>query len=428
MRIIADLHLHSKYSRACSKDLDLEHNQEWAQIKGINVVGTADFTHPGWFKELQSKLVESNPGLFQLRPGVSISNSNFGAMASPVLFMLTTEVSCIYKQGDKVRRLHLCLFAPSFAAVAKINQALLKRGVNLSSDGRPIMGLSAEEVAKIVLDADPDCLVVPAHAWTPWFSVFGSKSGFDSLAECFGRMTKYIYAIETGLSSDPAMNWSWSALDKITLLSNSDAHSPQNLGREANVFEIAPVELSYNEIRRIIKEKDQKKFLYTIEFFPEEGKYHFDGHRDCRVSFSPDQAKKSGGLCPVCHKELTMGVNNRVYQLADREIGYKFDTIPYKSLVPLPELIAEVLGVGKASKKVMAAYAQLIRAAGNEFKILLDLPLEDLSRLADPAIVAAISNVRSGQVDISPGYDGVYGTVSALTKQQKAKPKQKSLF
>src|SRR3989344_9023860 len=342
MRIIADLHIHSKYSRACSKDLDLEHISQWAKWKGIDIVACADWTHPAWLKELKQKLVEDRPGLYRLK-----------AEPTSVLFMLNTEVSCIYTQGGKCRRIHLCLFAPDFETINKNIIELEKRKVNLKADGRPIMGLSAIEVVKIVLAANPASLVVPAHVWTPWFSVFGSYSGFDSLNECFGDQTKYIYAIETGLSSDPAMNWRLSALDKIALISNSDAHSPANLGRAANAFDIAPDKLSYQEIRRIIKEKDKKSFLYTIEFFPEEGKYHHDGHRDCRINFSPSESKKHKGICPVCKKKLVIGVLNRVDQLADRAEKFKpKNSIAFRSLVPLPEIIGEILGVGKSSKKV----------------------------------------------------------------------------
>lgn len=418
MRIIADLHLHSKYSRACSKDLDLEHNDQWARLKGINVVGTADFTHPLWFKELKTKLVEAKPGLFKLK----------GSDAA-VLFLITAEISCIYSQGGKVRRIHLCLLVPSFAAVEKINKALLKRNVNLHSDGRPIMGLTAEAVTKIVLDADDQSLVIPAHAWTPWFSVFGSNSGFDSLAECFGPLTKYIYSIETGLSSDPPMNRRLSALDNITLISNSDAHSPANLGREANVFEIPEADVSYDEIRRIIKEKDATRFLYTIEFFPQEGKYHWDGHRDCRVVLSPAATKKHKGQCPVCKKSLTIGVDNRVDRLADRAVGSEVkDGIGFKSLVPLQELIAEAWNQGKNTKRVQATYHQIVQAGGSEFKVLLDLSESALGQIADSAIVRAIINVRSGRVIAKPGYDGVYGVISALPAEQRAVGRQKRLL
>jgi uncharacterized protein (TIGR00375 family) len=417
MRYIADLHIHSKYSRACSKELEIPKINEWAKIKGIQIIGTADFTHPGWLRHLKENLTADKPGLFKVK----------GEKES-VSFMLTSEVSCIYKQGDKVRRLHICIFAPDFKTVDEINSALEKRGVNLKSDGRPIMGLHADELSKIILDINDKCLIIPAHAWTPWFSVFGSYSGFDSLAECFGKMAPYIYSIETGLSSDPPMNWRISALDKITLISNSDAHSPANLGREANVFDIPENELSYDEIYRIIKEKDKKRFLYTIEFFPQEGKYHFDGHRDCKIQFSPKQTKKNKGICPVCKKPLTIGVDNRLDQLSDREVGFKFDTVGYKSLVPLPEIIAEVLEVGKASKKVNKIYHELVQKAGSEFGILLDLSLEELGKIALPEIVLGIKNVREGNIEISAGYDGVYGTVKVFKDLKKLKPKQKSLF
>ena len=417
MRYIADLHIHSKYSRACSKDLEIPKINEWAKIKGIDIVGTGDFTHPAWFKHLKENLVPAFPGLFK-----------FKGVADPVLFMLTTELSCIYSQGGKVRRIHICIFVPDFQTVDKINEALTKRGVNLKSAGRPIMGLHADELTKIVMEANPKALVIPAHAWTPWFSVFGSYSGFDSLAECFGDQTKYIYSIETGLSSDPPMNWRLSALDKITLISNSDAHSPANLGREANVFEIDDKKLSYQEIYRIIKEKDKNKFLYTIEFFPQEGKYHFDGHRDCQVQLKPAQTKKNKGLCPVCKKPLTIGVLNRVEELANRPEGFKPDTIGYKSLVPLAEIIADVLGQGKATKKVDAIYQDLIVKGGSEFKILLDLSLVELEKIAPPEIVLGIKNVREGKVEISAGYDGVYGVVKIFKEGEIKKPTQKSLF
>ncbi|MFA6255135.1 MAG: endonuclease Q family protein [Patescibacteria group bacterium] len=417
MRYIADLHIHSKYSRACSKDLDLPHINQWAKIKGIDIVGTGDFTHPYWLKHLKDNLVQDRPGLFKLK--------NDG---SSVWFMLTTELSCIYSQGDKVRRLHICIFVPNFDTVDRINSTLLKRGVNLSSDGRPIMGLHADELAKIVLDVNAKALVIPAHAWTPWFSVFGSYSGFDSLGDCFNEMKKYIYSIETGLSSDPPMNWRVSALDKITLISNSDAHSPANLGREANVFEIAQNDLSYDEIYRIIKEKDKKKFLYTIEFFPEEGKYHWDGHRACDVNLPPAQTKIKKGICPVCKKDLTIGVLSRVEQLADRPQGFKPDAIGYKSLIPLPEIIADALGQGKLTKKVDAIYQDMINKGGNEFKILLDLPDAELKKITLPEIALGIKNVREGKVKIIPGCDGKYGIIEIFAEDQKIKSKQKSLF
>lgn len=419
MKVIADLHLHSKYSRACSKDLDLEHNALWAKLKGITVVGTADFTHPKWIKECEDKLEEDQPGLFKLKEG-----------DNGVRFLLTTELSCIYKQGDATRRVHICVFAPSFAAVHAINATLTKRGVNLKSDGRPIMGLSVEELTKLILDADKDCMVVPAHAWTPWFAVFGSKSGFDSLEECFGSMTKYIYALETGLSSDPKMNWRLSQHDHLTLISNSDAHSPRNLGREANVFEIDESQLSYYEIYRIIKEKDRNKFLYTIEFFPEEGKYHWDGHRECKVQLRPDQTEQHNGICPVCKKPLTIGVESRVHVLADRPIGFERDDIPFKKIVPLQELIAHVYQRGKNTKTVTTVYDAIVDGQEfTEFAVLLDLPNDILAqKIENPLLILAIKRLRAGKVNISPGYDGEYGVISVLSDQDRQASQQSSLL
>src|SRR4030042_522862 len=307
MKFVADFHLHSKYSRATSRDMDLENLDKWAKIKGIKVLGTGDFTHPEWLKSLKEKLERPSPALFKLK-----------GVKSDTRFILTAEISCIYSKKEKVRKIHIVIFAPSFEVVDKINVQLGWVG-NLKSDGRPILGLDAKELAKIVLDASPDCLVVPAHAWTPWFSIFGSKSGFDSVEECFEEYSKYIFAGETGLSADPKMLWRMSDGRKITLISNSDAHSPQKIGREANVFD---TEISYPAIIEAIKTKNPQKFLYTVEFFPEEGKYHFDGHRNCEVKFSPAETKRYGSLCPVCGKPLTVGVLNRVEELADREEGF----------------------------------------------------------------------------------------------------------
>lgn len=428
MRYIADLHIHSKFSRACSKDLDLEGNTLWAAKKGINILGTGDFTHPVWIKELKDKLVEEKQGLYKLK-GTYLRQS-FGRQADgEVLFMITTELSCIYKQGDKVRRIHLCVLIPDLQTADKIIVALERRGVNVRSDGRPIMGLHADELTKIILDANPDSMVIPAHIWTPWFSVFGSNSGFDTLEECFGDQTKYIYAVETGLSSDPSMNWQLSALDNITLISNSDAHSPRNLGREANVFEIDESDLSYNEIRRIIKEKDKAKFLYTIEFYPEEGKYHGDGHRVCSINLTPAETKKYKNICPVCKKKLTVGVLNRVNQLADRKFGTQpKNAIPYKNVVPLQEIIAESFGFGKQSKKVQAEYESLVSKGGTEFAVLLDIPYDELVKITLPEVALGIKNVREDKVEPIAGYDGVYGIVKVFNEGQLKKLNQKTLI
>jgi len=397
MKFVGDFHIHSKYSRAVSPLMNLENLDRWARVKGIKVLGTGDFTHPKWFDEIKTELEPAEPGLFKL------VNSDSGTR-----FLLTAEISCIYSKGGKVRKVHIVVFAPSINAVEKINEKLNQIG-NLYSDGRPILGLDAKELTKIVLMADKNCLVVPAHAWTPWFSVFGSKSGFDTLEECFEEYTKDIYAIETGLSSDPAMNWRLSQLDKITLISNSDAHSLPKIGREANVFD---TELSYDGIADAIKNKDKKKFLYTIEFFPEEGKYHYDGHRLCNLSLKPEQSKKYNNICPRCGKQLIIGVLNRVAELADRPEGFvPKNAIPFKSLIPLNEIIAESIGSTVASKKVIEYYNNLIKNLGSEFKILLDFTEEEIKDKSSPEIASGVIKMREGKVFIEPGYDGVYGKI-----------------
>ncbi|PIS39726.1 MAG: DNA helicase UvrD [Candidatus Nealsonbacteria bacterium CG08_land_8_20_14_0_20_38_20] len=432
MKFIADFHLHSKYSRATSPKSDLENFDKWARIKGIKVLGAADFTHPEWFKELKEKLEPAETGLFKLAPyrtegsGAGLKNSD-----SEVRFILTSEISCIYSKLGKVRKIHILIFAPSFEIVEKVNAYLGCIG-NLKADGRPILGLDAKELAKIVLNISQDCLIVPAHLWTPWFSLFGSKSGFDSIEECFEEYSKYIFAGETGLSSNPEMNWRLSALDKITLISNSDAHSPGKIGREANVFD---TELSYPAIIEAIKEKDLKKFLYTIEFFPEEGKYHYDGHRLCEISLSPAESKKYNNICPNCGKPLTIGVLNRVERLADRpafnksSAGKPEGAIPFKSLVPLEEIIAEALGRGAGTIGVDKEYKNLIEKFGNEFKVLLDVARQDLAAVTLPEIAEGIIKVREGKVFVEPGYDGVYGKVRIFSKgEQKSASKQSTLF
>jgi len=421
MRIIADLHIHSRYARACSRDLTPENIALWADKKGIQVVGTGDFTHPKWREELQAALSESELGLYRLK-----DNSNAAR------FLLTVELASIYKLGDKVRRVHNLVFAPNFAAANRLVEALEKRGVNLKSDGRPIMGIHSSELLKICKDADANIELVPAHAWTPHFGVFGSLSGFDSLKEAFGEQSKHIFAVETGLSSDPAMNWQVSQLDKISLISNSDAHSLRKIGREANVFELPPAQFSYAGIMNAIRGRNPKTFLHTIEFFPEEGKYHLDGHRDHQFSCLPEETKRLGGICPVCGKKLLRGVLSRVDDLASRPSGFRPpNAIPFKSIIPLEEVIAETLGVGVASKKVLAMYENLVRQE-SEFGILLDLPVEDLTPIAGPQLTKSIVRVREGKVNIAPGYDGVFGKIEIYTEAEKAalskKPPQPTLF
>lgn len=395
--------------------MDLVNLDRWAKIKGIKVLGTGDFTHPEWFKNLEENLEAAESGLYKLRGGDGGTR-----------FILTSEISCIYAQGGKVRKIHIVIFAPSLEAVSKINSQLNLVG-NLKADGRPILGIAAKDLAKIVTNVSPECFIVPAHAWTPWFSIFGSKSGFNSIEECFGEYSKYIFALETGLSSDPAMNWRLSKLDKIALISNSDAHSPRKIGREANVFDS---ELSYSEIIGSIKEKDPKRFLYTLEFFPEEGKYHFDGHRLCGKSFSPKETKKYNGICPVCGKPLTIGVLYRVDELADREEGVKPEgAIPFKNLIPLEEIIADALGVLPGGKLVAEKYQNLIKTFGNEFNVLLEVTAEELKKAVSSEIAEGIIRVREQKVSILPGYDGVYGKINIFSKEERDKTdSQKTLF
>ncbi|MDO8436339.1 MAG: endonuclease Q family protein [bacterium] len=415
MQFFADFHIHSKYSRATSKDMDLEHLDKWSKIKGIKVLGTGDFTHPEWLKLLKEKLTPAESGLFKLR------NSD-----SETRFILTSEISCIYTKNNRVRKVHILIFASSFKVVEKINVQLGLLG-NLKSDGRPILGLDAKELVRIILNASDDCLVVPAHLMTPWFSLFGSKSGFNFLEECFEEYSKYIFAGETGLSADPGMLWRMPDGRRITLLSNSDAHSPAKLGREANVFD---AELSYSAIIDAIKSKDPKKFLYTVEFFPEEGKYHFDGHRNCEVRLSPRETKKYNGICPVCARPLTIGVLNRVEELADRPEGFKPENaILFKSLVPLEEIIADSLGRNTGTKEVKKQYNSLTEKLGSEFNILLSVSKEELERATLPEIAEGIIKVREGNVVKEPGYDGVFGKIRIFSKEAtKMLTRQDTLF
>ena len=439
-KFIADFHIHSKYSRATSKDMDLENLDKWAKIKGINLLGAGDFTHPLWLRELKTKLEPAEPGLFKLRQisKLKIENgwhlSSGAANGQPDLrYILTTEISCIYSKKNRTRKIHMMVFVPSFEAVEKINAHLGWIG-NLKADGRPILGLDAKELAKIVLNISPEAVLVPAHAWTPHFSIFGSESGFDSIQECFEDYSRYIFVIETGLSSDPAMNWRLSALDNISLISNSDSHSPYRIGREANVFE-GKIQ-GYRQVAEALRlgvrapQSLANRLVETIEFFPEEGKYHYDGHRNCKVVFSPEETKKNKGRCPVCGKPLTIGVMNRVAALADRQPGERpAKTIPYKSLIPLEEIVGDALNLGVGTKSVEKEYKELINKFGSEFKILLEVSIAELEHAADQKIAEAIKRVREGKVKIEPGYDGEYGKIKIFQDdERKSLDKQNSLF
>ncbi len=375
-------------------------------------MGTGDFTHPAWLAELKEKIEPTGNGLFTLKKEFQ-SKDVPDSCRGDVFFMLSCEISSIYKKNGRTRKVHSIIYVPDFIDAENIYKALSKIG-NLNSDGRPILGLGAKELLKIVMDICPESLFVPAHAWTPHFSVFGAVSGFDSLEECFDELAGHIYAVETGLSSDPSMNRRLSALDRITLMSNSDAHSPAKIGREANILD---TEYSYGAVADAIRTK--KGFLGTIEFFPQEGKYHNDGHRLCKVNLSPKETVAHNYLCPVCKREVTVGVMHRVDKLADREEGFKpLGSLPFYSIIPLPEILAETLQVGAGSKKVDGIYQGLLRELGNEFKILLNTPLEDIETAGSPLIREAVSRMREGRVRITPGFDGEFGKIKIFDRTE----------
>lgn len=495
MKFVCDLHLHSKYSRAVSQEMILPKMAQWAKLKGINVLATGDFTHPFWFDKLKNELEEAGNGLYRLKSTIDnlhltidknkqslrSSSSTVGlessvngsprfageaGQLSNVVFLLSCEISSIYGQGGKTRRVHNLFFFPSLESVEKFNKELLKRGANLRADGRPIVGIPSKSLVEIALSVDQKALIIPAHVWTPWFSVFGSLSGFDSLEECFGDMSKYIYGIETGLSSDPAMNWRISDLDDRAILSFSDAHSLEKMGREATVFEAG--EVSYQSIYDAIRlsgdqvirpsgeqkpdnpktrqpDNPQPKIAFTIEFYPEEGKYHFTGHRDCNYSQSPEETAKNGNICPVCHKPLTIGVMHRVEQLKVRTANYELRTLngirwvfpegngrpPYISMVPLSEILAEAFGVQVKTQKVLDTYLALVNNLGSEFNVLLKADLSDVTKYSEPKVAQGIDFVRRGEIVVEPGYDGKFGVVkigSEVPEEPQVEQSQLNLF
>jgi DNA helicase II / ATP-dependent DNA helicase PcrA len=417
VRFVADLHIHSYLSRATSKDLNLESLHRWSQLKGITVVGTGDFTHPRWFAELREKLVPAGGGLFRLRDDLAraVDAEVPAACRSPVRFLLSVEISNIYKRGDKVRKVHNLAYAPDFESAAKIASSLARIG-NIESDGRPILGLDSRDLLEIVLGSSPDAFLIPAHIWTPWFSALGAQSGFDAISECYRDLAPQIFAAETGLSSDPAMNWRLSQLDRLALVSNSDAHSAQKLGREANLFDC---DLSYFGLRDALRDR-REGFLGTVEFFPEEGKYHYDGHRKCGVHLTPHETEVAQGNCPRCGKRLTAGVMSRVQQLADREEGAKPDGAkPFRSLVPLNEVIGEVVDTGPGSERVRRAYERILDRLGPELTVLSETPLEDIDREGPPLLSEAVRRMRLGTLQIRPGYDGEYGEVRLFEAEER---------
>ena len=478
MKFVADLHLHSKYSRAVSQQMVLVKMAEWAKYKGINVLATGDFTHPFWFEQLKNELEDTDNGLYRLKAigdksvvsGPAFAKASAGEHSSNVYFLLSCEVSSIYSQGGKVRRIHNLFFFPSLSSVEKFNNELLKRGANLRSDGRPIVGISSRDLVEIALGCDEHVLIIPAHIWTPWFSVFGSFSGFDSLSECFGDLVDKIYGIETGLSSDPAMNWQIADLDGKSILSFSDAHSPAKMGREATVFEAD--EASYDSIYGAIVGKwevgDGKldnevrneksdislqseanpashippRIAFTIEFHPEEGKYHFTGHRDCNYSQEAKITREKGTKCPVCNRPLTVGVMDRVEELAKNQVSsIKYQVSangvrwvypdgsgrpPYVSLVPLSEILAEALSSGADTKKVMDTYMLLVNQLGSEFNVLLKADLKEIERYSSQKVAEGIEKVRNGNIVVEPGYDGKFGVVKIWQNSQELEEKKQT--
>ncbi len=406
--MIADLHVHSRYSRATSQEMIIPKIAEYAKIKGISMVATGDFTHPVWLKELKRDLVYRD-GIYEYQG---------------VKFVLNVEVNNIYTRHGKLRRVHNLIFAPDFETVDKINNCLSRYG-KLESDGRPILSLDTYDMFKMLTDISPEIFLVPSHIWTPWFSMFGSNSGFDHIEECFDDLSDKFFAVETGLSSDPAMNWRLSVLDNYVLISNSDAHSPSRLGREANVFKD---DLNYLQLKDALKKNDRKQFLFTIEFYPEEGKYHFDGHRKCDVRLAPKEARFNNNLCPVCSRSLTIGVLHRVESLADRDEGFKPENaVPYRNLIPLEEILAEVMGCGRDTVGVKNEYRRLCKLFGSEFEILLNVPLDDIRANTQEKTADAIDRVRSGRLFINPGYDGEFGKISIFKEVKETEP-QLGLF
>ncbi|GHV29164.1 hypothetical protein AGMMS4952_14440 [Spirochaetia bacterium] len=447
MRIIADLHLHSPYSRATSRRNSPAHLDRWARIKGINLAGTGDCTHPQWLADLQEALVPAEEGFYILKEDVRKDFDRSAAMeeglphpaeTAPVRFVLTGEVSTIYSRGGKTRKVHHVILLPGMESAAIFQARLEKTGGNIRSDGRPILGLDSRDLLEMLLETDPRSMLIPAHIWTPWFSVLGARSGFDSIDECYRDLSPHIHAIETGLSSNPPMNWAVKSLDRFAIISNSDAHSPNKLGREATVFEMEP---SYPALTAALKApgavSGSPAIIETLEFFPQEGKYHYDGHRACDISLIPEESAAAAGCCPVCGNPLTPGVLSRVRELAGQPVSEDAPCVgnfvasgpseplvrrrPYRSLIPLEEILGELLGVGVASKKVKAAYGKLIEKAGSEFAILIDLSIGELEKLNCPGIrgellAAAVDRMQKGEVSITAGYDGIYGIIRVFCR------------
>ncbi len=411
MKVIADLHIHSKYSRATSEQMDIEEIMRFAPMKGLNLVGTGDFTHPMWLRELKEKLAEV-PGTSLYQPGATHD--------LPVRFMVTGEVSTIFTFSGDSKKIHHVILTPNLETAEQINDRLSRRG-SLEADGRPILDMSAPLLVEEVMEVSAENMVIPAHAWTPWFSLFGAFSGFDTVEDCYQDMTKHVHALETGLSSDPPMNWRLRSLDGYALVSNSDSHSswPWRIGREANVFDLS--KFTYSEVTGAIRSKDPNRFKFTIETYPDYGKYHWTGHRSCRISLPPAEAIKLGNICPRCRRQLTKGVEQRVEELADRQAGFKPEGVPgYVRLQPLSEIISAVLGVTYPGvQKVWKIYNDLVSRFSDEYSVLVDAPFSEMAKIADPRIAEAIVRVREGRIRVVAGYDGVYGQIDIFPEEAK---------
>ncbi len=428
MQFVIDVHLHSRFARATSRELNPSNLHKWSALKGVDVVGTGDYTHPEWFAELSEQLEPAEEGLYQLEPGrrAAVEQELPERCRRAVRFMLSVEISTIYKKGDKTRKIHHVVILPTLESVARLNRRLGAIG-NLHSDGRPILGLDSRDLLEICLEADEKVLFIPAHIWTPHFAALGASSGFDSLEECYEDLLPHIFAVETGLSSDPPMNWRLSALDRYAIVSNSDAHSPQKLAREATCFD---TECSYPGIYSALKDRDPARFLGTLEFYPEEGKYHYDGHRKCSVCYKPAQTLAAEGICPVCGRKLTVGVLHRVEKLADRPEGFRPEVAPpYEYLIPLDEVIGAAVGVGPKSKKVRGVYDRLLTEVGTELDVLRHADLEAIESCAGPLVAEGVRRMRCGEVDIYPGHDGEYGVISVFSEEERTRLKgQGALF
>ena len=427
MKYIADFHIHSRYSLATSKELSPPALHRGALLKGLTVIGTGDFTHPAWVKELEEQLQPAEPGLLRLKPDYAAEAEKGvpNACQGEVRFVLTAEISNIYKYEQKTRKVHNLIFVPDFETARAVTKPLANIG-RLASDGRPILKQDSRELLAIVSEESDRAFLVPAHIWTPHFSVLGAFSGFSSVEECYGKYAEKIFAVETGLSSDPPMNWRLSSLDRFALISNSDAHSPEKLAREANLFD---TDLSYDAIAAALRKKDGKGFQGTLEFFPEEGKYHYDGHRPCNICLTPRETERYGGRCPSCNRKITLGVCHRVEALADRPEKFSPPgALPFESLIALKTILSEVLGVGPNTKKVSKAYEQLLARFGPELKILREVPPAEIASAGIERLDEAIRRVRCGEVHISPGYDGHFGTISIFTPPKRKKSRKQQLL